>query len=181
VYPPQGSVRDGHLWSQFLMLSPGEWLTDRVESEGQRLVSFEALAREGKLIRYRGKWAFRDLFTSAAEHYVRLSGEKLMPVSRFGATRGRWVPAPISLGGSEDQVALVLYGAGVRGRAALSGVKAEAGGENCQVFFAGPHMSFAGLDQVNLWLPRSLRSRGEVEVLLTVEGIKTNAVTVRIE
>jgi hypothetical protein len=34
VYPVVGGRRVGHHWSQFLMLSPGKWLTDRVESEG---------------------------------------------------------------------------------------------------------------------------------------------------
>lgn len=75
IYPIHGTVRVGHLWSQFLMLSPGKWLTDRVESEGQHLLSFEILEGEGKLICYKGEWAFRDLFASGAEHYVWVKGE----------------------------------------------------------------------------------------------------------
>ncbi len=75
VYPCGGTVRVGHLWSQFLMLSPDKWLTDRVESEGQRLLSFEVVAEAGKVIHYRGEWAFRDLFTSDAEHHIWVSGE----------------------------------------------------------------------------------------------------------
>lgn len=75
LYPYDGTVRVGHLWSQFLMLSPGQWLTDRVESEGQRLLSFEVVERQGRIIQYRGEWAFRDLFTSAAEHHIWVRGK----------------------------------------------------------------------------------------------------------
>lgn len=43
VYAPGGTIRVGHFWSQLLMFSGGNWLTDRVESEGFRLISFEVL------------------------------------------------------------------------------------------------------------------------------------------
>ena len=45
---------------------------------------------------------------------------------------------------------------------------------------AGPQADFAGLDQVNGLLPRSLAGRGEVQVLLSVEGKPANTVTVNI-
>jgi len=61
LYPYDGTVRVGHLWSQFLMFSPGQWLTDRVESEGEQMLSFEVLEGQAKIIHYKGEWAFRDL------------------------------------------------------------------------------------------------------------------------
>ena len=70
VYPVDGAVRVGHLWSQFLMLSPGRWLTDRAESEGQKLVSFEVLQNRGRWVSYRGAWKFRDYFITKAEHSI---------------------------------------------------------------------------------------------------------------
>jgi uncharacterized protein (TIGR03437 family) len=39
----------------------------------------------------------------------------------------------------------------------------------------------AGLDQVNVVLPRSLAGRGEVDVVLTVEGQAANTVRVNIQ
>ena len=41
--------------------------------------------------------------------------------------------------------------------------------------------SFVGLDQVNATLPKSLRGRGEVDVILTVDGLASNAVKIRIK
>lgn len=74
VYAPGGTIRVGHFWSQLLMFSGGNWLTDRVESEGFRLISFEVLRRHGESVRYRGTWQFRDYFTSEAEHLVWVRG-----------------------------------------------------------------------------------------------------------
>ena len=56
------------------------------------------------------------------------------------------------------------------------------GGENVPVTYAGPQGELVGLDQVNVGpLPRTLIRRGEVEVVVTVEGKKANAVTVGIK
>jgi uncharacterized protein (TIGR03437 family) len=80
-----------------------------------------------------------------------------------------------------DQVFLVLFGTGIRGRGALSAVTAQIGGTDCEVTYAGPQGGFVGLDQVNLKLPRSLAGRGEVAVQLTVEGRPANTVQVTIK
>jgi len=49
------------------------------------------------------------------------------------------------------------------------------------VAYAGPQPQFAGLDQVNLYVPRSLAGAGEVPVILTVDGVTANVVTVNIK
>ena len=41
--------------------------------------------------------------------------------------------------------------------------------------------AFAGLDQVNLLLPRSLAGRGDVDVALTVDGKAANIVRINIK
>jgi len=74
----------------------------------------------------------------------------------------------------------VLFGTGIRGRSDLSNVKVEVGGEAMQVLYAGPQSEFVGLDQVNLILSRSLIGRGEVNVVLTVDGKVANTVTITI-
>lgn len=70
VYPPEDGIRAGHLWSEFLMFSPGQWLTDRVESEGLRLESFNVNDSSGEFVKYEGTWRFRNLFTTKAQHYI---------------------------------------------------------------------------------------------------------------
>jgi uncharacterized protein (TIGR03437 family) len=78
-------------------------------------------------------------------------------------------------------VALVLYGTGLRRRAALSSVKVTLGGVEVQPDYAGEAPGFVGLDQVNLTLPRGLAGRGEVDLVLRAEGAAANGVRVRIK
>ncbi|MGH9938853.1 MAG: hypothetical protein ACREAM_21640, partial [Blastocatellia bacterium] len=63
----------------------------------------------------------------------------------------------------------------------LSNVSLEIGGTNVEVSGIGAVGGLEGLDQVNARLPRSLIGRGEVDVILTVDGIKSNTVTVNIK
>lgn len=60
----------GVAWPHFLMNSEGQWLSDRVESEGLKLVEFELLHRSGPVIGYRGQWRFRDYFVSSETHHI---------------------------------------------------------------------------------------------------------------
>ncbi len=86
----------------------------------------------------------------------------------------------IELGPEGTQVFLLLFGTGIR--AFSQEVTASVGGEPVAVLGALPQGAFVGLDQVNIGpLPRSLIGRGDIEVVLTVDGILTNAVTVRIQ
>lgn len=57
----------------------------------------------------------------------------------------------------------------------------KVGGVDCQVTYAGGLESFVGLDQVNVRLPRSLIGRGEVDVLLAVDGQAANIVKVNVK
>jgi uncharacterized protein (TIGR03437 family) len=117
----------------------------------------------------------------AAAIAVRVSGNTQTPVGVFEcASATSCTAAPIDLGAAGDQVFLTLFGTGLRKNSGLSGVRATAGGADAQVFFAGAQGEFAGLDQVNLLLPASLRVRGIVSVVLTIEGQTTNTVTVNV-
>jgi len=49
------------------------------------------------------------------------------------------------------------------------------------VSYAGAQGSLVGLDQVNVKLPRALNGRGEVDLVLTVDGKTANTVRVRIK
>ncbi len=102
------------------------------------------------------------------------------PVAQFDAAQNRFVPLPIDLGLESDQVFLVLYGTGIRFRSAQAAVTATTGGLANEVLYAGTAPGFVGLDQVNLRLQRSLVGRGEIEVVLNVEGRAANAVRINV-
>lgn len=89
------------------------------------------------------------------------------------------VPALLDLGGESDQLFLELYGTGIRNRTSLSAVRAQIGGVDAEVQYAGANGGFIGLDQVNVKVPRSLLHRGEVPLTLIVDGQPANPVTLR--
>lgn len=107
------------------------------------------------------------------------------PVSQFDPAQNKIVPLPIDLGpdlgNASDQIFLILYGTGVRFRSSLSTVTASIGGIGTTVLFAGEAEGFVGLDQINLFLPRNLAGRGDVEIKLSVDGKAANTVTIRVK
>ena len=109
---------------------------------------------------------------------VRANGQQVFELaSQFDPQTNRYVPVPIDLGPEGEQVFLVTYATGVRGRSAPNTVTASLGGVNLPVFSAGPQGDLAGLDQLNLGpVPRSLAGRGVVDLLVTVDGKAANTV-----
>jgi uncharacterized protein (TIGR03437 family) len=103
------------------------------------------------------------------------------PIARFDQAQNRWAPIPIDLNSPSDQVYLVLFGTGMRNRIALGSVTAVIGGASVQVVYADKQGVFAGLDQVNILLPNSLAGRGDVDLVLTVDGQAANTVRVNIK
>lgn len=102
------------------------------------------------------------------------------PVARFDPALNRYVALPIDLGPAGEQIYLALFGTGWRNRSALSAVTATVGGVDVPVTYAGPQLQLTGLDQFNLQLPRTLIGRGEVDVVVTVDGKTANTVRVAI-
>jgi uncharacterized protein (TIGR03437 family) len=87
---------------------------------------------------------------------------------------GTCTTAPINLGGPSDQTALVLYGTGIRNRAALSDVVVQIGAQSLPAVYAGAAPTFVGLDQVNVLLPRSLAGSGTMSLSISVAGTASN-------
>jgi uncharacterized protein (TIGR03437 family) len=114
-----------------------------------------------------------------SQRYTAAGPEPPLLVFQYSAASGRQVAVPIDLGAASDQVILLLYGTGIRGF--QSGVTATIGGQTAEVMGAAAQGQYAGLDQVNLRIPRSLASRGEVQIRLTVDGQPANIVTVNIQ
>jgi len=74
---------------------------------------------------------------------------------------------------SRSQMYLILYGTGIRGTAQAN-VSVRIGNIDTPVAFAGAQGGFAGLDQVNVALPASLKGRGQLVVTVTANGQATN-------
>ncbi len=101
-------------------------------------------------------------------------------VARFDAAQNKFISAPIDLSNPAEQVFLILFGTGLRNRSSLANVNVKIGVENAEALCAGPQGGFAGLDQVNLRLSPNLRGRGEVGVVLTVDGRTANTVRISV-
>lgn len=106
---------------------------------------------------------------------VKANGEQIYePAAIFDQTQNQFVAKPIDLNDASEQVFLVVYGTGWRGRSSLGAVAAQIGGVAAEVLFAGAATGFVGLDQINLRLPQGLAGRGEVDLELMVEGQAAN-------
>jgi uncharacterized protein (TIGR03437 family) len=103
------------------------------------------------------------------------------PVARFDSAQNRFVVEPIDLGAPDDRVFLVLFGTGLQRRTSLENVQVYIGGVKVETLYAGEQPSFPGLDQINARIPRSLVGRGEVDVLVTVDGKIANQVELQIK
>lgn len=101
-------------------------------------------------------------------------------VATFDAIQNKFVSRPLELNPATDQVYLLLFGTGIKFCSSLAAVSAKIGGVDAQVLYAGAQGGFAGLDQINVRIPPSLVGRGEVDVVLTVDGQTSNTVRVNI-
>jgi uncharacterized protein (TIGR03437 family) len=98
----------------------------------------------------------------------------------FQCANGTCSSVPINLG-ADVPTYLSLYGTGIRNLSSLSNVSVTINGMSAPVLYAGAQGSFAGLDQVNIAIPLSLRGTGETNLVLTVDGQTANTVRVNIQ
>ena len=66
------------------------------------------------------------------------------------------------------------------GNGVAESVQVNLGGVSAAPLFAGAQGEFVGLDQINLQIPLSLAGRGEVEVVITVNGRAANTIQLRV-
>jgi uncharacterized protein (TIGR03437 family) len=102
-------------------------------------------------------------------------------IARFDQSLGQWVSIPVDLGPESDQVFLALFGTGWRFRSSEASVKVTVGGIDAPVVYAGMQPTLVGVDQINVRLPRTLSGRGEVDVVVTVDGKTANTVRVSVK
>jgi len=111
---------------------------------------------------------------------ITASGEsKYEKVTELDGT-GKIVARAIDLGPDSERVFLLLYGIGTRLRSEVKNVSCEIDGQSYPVDYAGAQGYFAGVDQINVLLPKALRGKGEVTVRLKVDDQFSNAVKIKI-
>ncbi|HWQ33421.1 MAG TPA: MBG domain-containing protein [Blastocatellia bacterium] len=112
---------------------------------------------------------------------VKADGSQVIePVARYDEGLKQFVPVPVDLGSGNEEVFVILFGTGLRYRSDLKNVGVKIGGVDTAISYAGEQGSFIGLDQINVLIPRSLAGRGEVDVVLTVDGKTANALKLNI-
>ncbi|MDX2030465.1 MAG: hypothetical protein SF339_07340 [Blastocatellia bacterium] len=113
---------------------------------------------------------------------VKASGAQVFEKAvEFSVPQNIFISLPIDVAVDGEQVFLMLFGTGLRYRSGLSGVTATVGGLPVEVLYVGSQGAMPGLDQVNLRLPKSLAGRGEMDVILKVDGRTANAVRIKVK
>jgi uncharacterized protein (TIGR03437 family) len=110
---------------------------------------------------------------------VSASGTQTVESVYSVAGDGTFVANPISMGSATDQVYLILFGTGLQA-AGTAGVQVTVSGVKATVLYAGP-TSYTGGDQVNILLPASLAGKGNVNIVLTANGIQANATQITVQ
>ncbi len=80
-----------------------------------------------------------------------------------------------------DEVYLEIYGTGIRFNNGLESISVVMGGERVPVLYAGAQCCFAGVDQINVKIPKSLAGRGVVDMVLSIDGKVTNSIKAKIK
>ena len=104
-------------------------------------------------------------------------------VYQCGATPGSCVSVPIDPG-LDTPVTITLYATGIKGRSSDAGVTLTIGTTSVtikSITSSDNNGPMAGVDQVTFLLPLSLRGSSEVNLYLTVDGVKSNTARINIQ
>jgi uncharacterized protein (TIGR03437 family) len=112
-----------------------------------------------------------------AANAVRIAGGAQTTESIFTCTT-TCTATPIDLGPETDDVILLLYGTGIRGAKAVT---ATIGGTKADVLGFAAQGQYAALDQVNVRIPRALAGKGDVNIVLNVDGVRANVATINVK
>lgn len=98
-------------------------------------------------------------------------------------TPGTCRSVPIDLG-VDAPVSVTFYTTGLRGRSNDAAVRVTIGGQSIPVRSISPaddSCAAAGIDEILVGLPLSLRGSGEVDVVISVDGTTSNHGTINIQ
>lgn len=108
---------------------------------------------------------------------VNQHGQSTELVFSYDVACRRFVLKPLSLGGTDEQVFLSLFGTGIRG--APGDIAVLIGGALVPVVSAGAQPQILGLDRVVAGpLPRILAGRGEQHISIAVDSTTSNSVSI---
>lgn len=116
--------------------------------------------------------------STAAGYLTRVRNSVIADEPFAHTVNGTIVPLPIDLGPETDQLFLILFGSGIGKSGTATTVSATIGGVNVTPSYVGAQGTWAGLDQFNVPIPRSLIGKGKVDVIVTVNGKVSNTVNV---
>src|SRR5262249_913350 len=102
-------------------------------------------------------------------------------VAQRNTTTNTFEPKEIDLGPDGDIVFLIAFGTGIRGLSSLMGASATIGGVNAPIGAVTPAPFFEGLDQINIFIPRTLIGSGLVNVVFTAVMKPANTVQIRLK
>jgi uncharacterized protein (TIGR03437 family) len=100
------------------------------------------------------------------------------PIFSCGNAPGSCTTNRLDLTSFGSDARLELYGTGLRNVAGTRSVTALIGGVAAPVLYAGTQSQYPGMDQVVVSVPPELRGRGEVELVLLVDGKSTNSLRI---
>lgn len=108
------------------------------------------------------------------------------PVARFDEQQRRFVPLALDLGSDDELIVLALFGTGWRQASNPANVLVSVGNDTtnyiqCPVEYVGTQPTIEGLDQLNVRLPRAVIGKGDVNVVVSINGIFTNLVQLKIK
>lgn len=101
-------------------------------------------------------------------------------IVNFDQAQNKFVAIPIDLGPESDRVFLSVFGTGFRFRSSESAVKVTIGGVEVPVTYANLQGTLTALDQLNVLLTRTLAGKGEVDLVVRVDGKLANTTRVNI-
>ena len=103
------------------------------------------------------------------------------PLINFDTALNRFVLVPVDVNNALEQVFLILFGTGFSNIGAASNGMVKLGGQDAELLYAGPQGQLAGLDQLNIRVPRALAGRGEIDVAFTAGGRTANLVKANVK
>lgn len=113
------------------------------------------------------------VFTNGVQRYE--------PIAQFDETQQKWVPVPIEFTDDTQRIVLAVFGTGWRQVGSFSDVTIDfvAASERNDPLpkrpatseYAGKQPTWAGVDQINVEVPRSLIGKGETDVLVTMKAV----------
>jgi uncharacterized protein (TIGR03437 family) len=109
---------------------------------------------------------------------MRVKGDNVSyePLTKYDHTQNAHRAIPIQFGSEDEQLFLILFGTGLRHH--NGAVTARLGNTDLPVLYAGAQGEMAGLDQINLAIPRTLGGSGEIELRVITDEKAANPLRV---